>query len=280
MHDILTADHFSPSNRKISVTLANYFAARVVTVSIAGEKSFIDSGGRAKLSCVVYNGISASDPLSVSDSLPLRTKLREEFGIGNVRLVGVFGRLTAWKGQHVLIRALPALPGIHAIFVGEALFNENEYADSLRTLAADLGVVDRVHFAGFRSDIAAAMSEVDVVAHTSTSPEPFGRVLVEAMLARRPLIASAAGGAAEIVTDRVDGLLIEPGNPAKLAEAILEVFGNPGAMQKRVEEGYQTAVTKFSLDNFLAGIDAVVADLVSVKGCETPMMSASYRGST
>ncbi len=117
-------------------------------------------------------------------------------------------------------------------------------------------------FAGFRNDVAGAMAEVDVVAHTSTSPEPFGRVLVEAMLARRPLIAAAEGGAAEIVSHGHDGVLVPPKNPALLANAILALLENPSATVVLLEAGYKTAITRFSLEGFLARVDAVIAEVI------------------
>ena len=122
----------------------------------------------------------------------------------------MFGRLAAWKGQHVFIRALAGVPDLHAVIVGGALFGEEAYEADLKRLCAELGVADRVHFLGFRRDIPRLMRMMDLIVHASTAPEPFGRVLVEAMLARTPLIASRAGGALEIVQDRVSGRLVAP----------------------------------------------------------------------
>ena len=259
LHDILTADHFSYSNRRIAITLANRYASRVVTVSKAGMQSFIDSKGRPELSCVVYDGIDERGFVPVTASTGSSISIRKEFGIADAPLVGDFGRLTPWKGQDVLIRALPFLKGVHAVFVGDALFSEMEHKESLRSLAEELGVADRTHFAGFRENIADIMSEMDVVAHTSTSPEPFGRVLVEAMLVRRPLIASDAGGPVEIVENGKDGVLVPPGNPTLLAAAIRDVLENKASSQIRVDHAYDTAISRFSLEKFLAGVDAVAA---------------------
>jgi glycosyltransferase involved in cell wall biosynthesis len=291
MHDILTADHFSPANRRIVVILANIFARRVVTVSKAGLDSFVDAGGRPEIATVVYNGIDAST-FAATDTATARDEIDNEFnlamsppirggGIGTsakrganatVPLVGVFGRLTPWKGQDVLIRALPSLPGVHALFVGEALFNEDTYAASLRTLATELGVANRTHFAGFRNDIARMMAAVDIVAHTSTSPEPFGRVIVEAMLARKPVIATAAGGAVEIISDGQDGLLVPPGNSRLLAAAIQDLLANPDRAAAIAKRGYETAVTRFTLDAFLEGVDRVAAEAVgSTQAAKEPM---------
>ena len=81
------------------------------------------------------------------------------------------------------------------------------------------------------------MRSVDLVAHTSTSPEPFGRVIVEGMMARKPVIASNAGGAAEIIEHGRSGLLTAPGSVAELREAIQRVAQNEQL------PGTQTAVT-------------------------------------
>ena len=256
MHDILTADHFSPVNRKVGVFLANRFAARVVAVSRAGRQSFIDAGGDVRRVTVVYNGLDAADFTPGKNSPDLRV----EFDTGSAPLVGVFGRLTAWKGQDILIRALPKLPNVHAVFVGEALFNEHEYAASLRTLAAELNVADRCHFTGFRSNIPELMSGVDVVAHTSTAPEPFGRVIVEAMLAGKPVIATDAGGAAEIVTHDSDGLLVPMNDPAALAAALDGLLKDPLKSASLAAEGCRTATRDFTIQNFLRGINAVAND--------------------
>jgi glycosyltransferase involved in cell wall biosynthesis len=259
MHDILTADHFSSSNRRIAIALANRFATRVVTVSQAGRRSFIDAGGNVDLVTVVYNGIDPAGFAMPTDTD--RKSLRDSLGVGNAPTVGLFGRLTNWKGQHVLIDALKSLPGVHALLVGEALFNEDVYADSLRKLAADSGVADRCQLTGFRTDIAPLMNACDVIAHTSTAPEPFGRVIVEGMLAGRPVVATAAGGAAEIVTDSVDGLLVPPGDSEKLADAIRRLLDDPALAAKLTAQARKTAVEKFGLDTFLSGCDRVAREV-------------------
>jgi len=256
LRDILSSEHFSFINRKIAVMLANRFATKVITVSKAGLASFQDSGGRLGLGTVVYNGI---DPKPFDDShfRENREKLCQEFPIGDAPVVGLFGRLTSWKGQHVLIRALQSLPGVHAIVVGSALFSEDTYADSLRGLATELGVADRIHFTGFRRDIPQLISAVNIVVHTSTAPEPFGRVIVEAMLARRPVIATNAGGAAEIIVDGQNGILTPLSDPQALANAIRGLLEEPERAVALANAGYETAVKDFSLASFLRNIETV-----------------------
>ena len=78
----------------------------------------------------------------------------------------------------------------------------------------------RVHFLGFRSDIPELMTACDLIAHTSIAPEPFGRVIVEAMFSGKPVVASDAGGAVELIEHGKTGWLTPPGDVLKLAEII------------------------------------------------------------
>ena len=93
--------------------------------------------------------------------------------------MGVFSRLAAWKGQHVVVQALAHLPEVNCIIVGDALFGEQAYAERLTTLINDLGLAGRIHFLGHRADVPKLMRAVDVMVHPSIAPEPFGRTLVE-----------------------------------------------------------------------------------------------------
>jgi glycosyltransferase involved in cell wall biosynthesis len=106
------------------------------------------------------------------------------------------------------------------IIVGGPLFGEEAYAAELVRKVDALGLADRIRFLGFRSDIPVLMRSMDVVVHSSIAPEPFGRVVVEAMLAGRPVVASAAGGVLEIIEDGSTGWLYEPGSADALAKAL------------------------------------------------------------
>ena len=117
----------------------------------------------------------------------------------------------------------------------------------------------RVHFLGFRRDIPRLMRMMDLIVHASTAPEPFGRVLVEAMLAGTPLIASKAGGALEIVQDRVSGRLVTPDNAAELQGAMAETLASPAAASAMAANAYRVAITKFSTEVMIDGIRREIA---------------------
>ena len=190
LHDILSLEHFSQSNRRIAVFLANRFASLIIANSQATKTAFIESGGKEQLVKVIYNGFDLAKYDINGDR---NTRLKQELNLEGRYIVGHFSRLSPWKGQHILIEALTHCPEATAILVGDALFGEQEYVAKLHQQTKNLELGDRVHFLGFRSDIPQLMSMCDLVVHTSTAPEPFGRVIVEAMLCGKPIIAAAAG---------------------------------------------------------------------------------------
>jgi glycosyltransferase involved in cell wall biosynthesis len=262
LHDILSTEHFSPTNQRIAVTLANRFAAVVIANSQASQSAFIAAGGQAKLSQVVYNGFNPSlDRAARCQRQPLRQELgftAQEF------VVGHFSRLAPWKGQHLLIEALTHCPpSVSAILVGSALFGEEDYVQQLQQQVKDLQLEHRVRWLGFRSDVAELMAACDLVAHTSTAPEPFGRVIVEAMLCGTPVVAAAAGGAIELVEQGVTGWLVTPGDPLKLAMVIQQCYDRPD----RAMEIAITAQTQASQRFDLGEIDRQLEQILLQIGC-------------
>jgi glycosyltransferase involved in cell wall biosynthesis len=258
LHDILSADHFSAFTRCVSVQLANYLVERVFVNSEASREAFVASGGDGDNTHVVYYGIDA-EPFDRVNGSAIEA-VRRELSLPDAPLVGVFSRLAEWKGQDVLIRALPALPDVHALLVGDALFQDDvQYKKRLEALTAELGVGDRVHFLGFRDDIPRLMKAVDIVLHTSTAPEPFGRVIVEGMLAQRPVIATRAGGAEEIIDHNNTGLLVPPGSASATASAIRYLIERPERAQTITEKGYQSAKSRFSVPKMRRKVSSCIA---------------------
>jgi glycosyltransferase involved in cell wall biosynthesis len=255
----------------MAVWWANRFVDAVIVNSEATRSAFVHSGGSKSKTHLVYNGIDASPFETTSDAEVQR--IREAIGTEGVPCVGVFSRLAPWKGQHVLLDALADVPGVHALLVGDALFaGDRPYAKSLQSQARGLGIADRVHFLGFRSDIPALMRAVDIVAHTSTAPEPFGRVIVEGLLAGRPVIATRAGGASEILNHGETGYLVPPGDAQVLAD-VLRTLTAPALseeatisedIQKVVDAGSSMARTRFSVNRMHNGIENCVEACMGV----------------
>jgi glycosyltransferase involved in cell wall biosynthesis len=261
LRDILTAEHFSPVLRRVAVYFGNRYATRIVCNSQATADALIAAGGdRAKIT-VVHDGVDAA-PFDVPADI---AELRAQIAPGAPTLVGLFGRLTPWKGQHVLLEAIATIPSAHAVLVGDALFGEQAYAATLYERAAQPDLGGRVHFLGFRSDVPALMRAMDILAHTSTASEPFGLVIVEGMLARRPVIATAAGGALEIVLPQQTGLLVAPGSVAELHDALQRLLANPAEAARLAAAGRERAERHFSLAALFHGLSAVLASIASTR---------------
>lgn len=262
LHDILTTEHFSQTNIRLDVALANRVAVRVLAVSHAAADAFVAGGGNRAKVRVVHNGVDPQLFLSAKRQSRVRSELRLSGIPHSAPLVGCFSRLSQWKGQHIVLDALRELPEAHAMFVGDSLFGQEEYSAQLRARAATLGISDRVHFLGARADVPNLMCAADVIVHPSIAPEPFARVVIEAMLSGKPLVASRGGGTVEIVEHGKNGLLFTPGNATELASAVGRLLSNPKEASDMGNAARSYAVANLSLQSMLAEVGQHVREVV------------------
>ncbi len=190
-----------------------------------------------------------------------RQAAREALGLPPDRFaVALVGRVSDWKGQDVLARALadPALASIGALglVVGDAAPGHGESAAALDRLAMELGVEERLLRLGFRSDVDVVLGAVDAVAVPSTRPEPLGLVALEAAAAGRPVVAAADGGVAEVVRDGHTGRLVPPGEAHALAAALRGLADDPAAAERMGRAGRADVAERFRLDRMLERIEA------------------------
>jgi glycosyltransferase involved in cell wall biosynthesis len=251
LHDILTTEHFSPTALKIQVRLANRFATLVIAPSQAVAEAFVAGGGDAARILVVPNGLDAEGKTSPE-------ALRAQIAPNAHLLIGVFSRLAAWKGQHVVIRALAELPNVECLIAGGPMFGEDDYARSLDLLVRDLKLASRVHMLGHREDVFDLMRCVDIVVHPSVAAEPFGRTLVEGMLAQKPVIATSTGAASEILAAGETGILVPPGNAQALAQAIRSIADGTPASAMMGLRARQRALETYSAEQMRRGLAAAV----------------------
>jgi glycosyltransferase involved in cell wall biosynthesis len=149
-------------------------------------------------------------------------------GDGPVR-IGMVARLDAWKGQHLVIRAFAqaGLDGLATLtFFGDASLGDQAYADSLRSLARDLGLRG-VFFAGFVDDVSDAIDGLDVAVQYSLRSEPFGQNVLQYLARGRVVVAAREGGPTEWIRDGVNGLLVAPRDPAALGRVLRALVEDP-----------------------------------------------------
>jgi len=145
----------------------------------------------------------------------------------------LLGRLTTWKGQEVLARAL-AEPGLRnagaiGLVAGDAWPGEERHVRALELLRDELALDDRLRLLGWREDLDVLYGAADVVCVPSTLPEPLGLVALEAAAASQCVVASNAGGLPEILTDGETGRLVAPGDARALASVLSELAADPVA---------------------------------------------------
>lgn len=181
-------------------------------------------------------------------------------GIGNRNQkdfnVLLAGRLTHWKGQHIVLEAAKAFknePRVKFWLAGDALFGEAEYKKELLQKMQD-DEITNVSLLGHVDDIQGLMSTADLLIHTSITPEPFGQVIVEGMAAGLPVIASNEGGPVEIVVPGETGLLIQPGDPKILAESITWMLDHPEERQRMADNGLKRVKEHFVIENTVTDI--------------------------
>ena len=189
-----------------------------------------------------------------------RTAARAELGLREDELVVAhLGRLVRWKGQDVFIRALAraaqAIPNARGLIVG-AWHAEDEKPGPLgggesyyRELSA---LVERlsapVTFAGFLRDPDKVYAAADIVVHTSTAPEPFGRTVIEAMIAGCPVVAANAGALPEIVVNGATGILTPSGDVVALADALISLLTSEARRAQMGNAARQRAEAEYTLD--------------------------------
>lgn len=180
-----------------------------------------------------------------------RQQVRAEWGVAPHEIaIGLVGHVLRHKGHEEFIRAAARVAGefptARFMIVGDdSLSSDKEFMPFLRRLADELNLSSRILFVGYREDIPRVMAALDVVAAPSWA-EPFGRVVVEALASRRPIVATRAGGIPEIVKDGVTGLLVPPKDPQALAQALLRLCENP-ELRERIGQLGPAAAQRFDV---------------------------------
>ncbi len=189
----------------------------------------------------IYNGITCDREFRETPSLRVMLNL----AVDDV-LLGVVGRFHKQKGHIILIEALPIIlrhaPTTHVVCCGDG-----EEKDRLKRATKNLGLEKHVHFLGVVADAYRILPQIDVVIVPSLW-EGMPNVILEAMAAGRPVIASHIAGMDEVVVDGKTGLLFKPGDPQALAEAVLKLIGNNSLLQQMGSAAFEQAQQKFRIE--------------------------------
>ena len=235
----------------------------LIYISEAVQRSHLEAGVDRQTGRVVYNGLEISE---FDHAIDAERDGRDFALSGDDLAVGIVGRLERWKGHEVFLRAMAevvkTVPEARGVAVGDMVPHDPDYRSELLALRDELGLADRVFFSGFRPDISAVMSALDVLVLASTRPEPFGRVLIEAMAAGKPVVATDAGAAREIMEDGVQGVLVPPGDVTSLAHAIERILTCPDLAVAMGQKGRARVRERFTVQQYVDGVQAVYRDVL------------------
>ena len=219
---------------------------------------------------VVYDAIPRR--FELPPAREARTALRIE---SDTFTVAVVGRISDWKGQAVLVRALadPLLAeiGAVALVAGAPAPGQERFADEVRELALRLGVDERVRLLGFREDISSILAAADAVAVPSTYPDSFPNTVLEAATCGVAVVAADIGGLPELVQPGTTGLLVEPGDAHGLAAALRSLADEP-ERARAYAEAAAVALEPLSPERLVAAVHDLYDEVVAVERPTTALL--------
>jgi glycosyltransferase involved in cell wall biosynthesis len=207
---------------------------------------------------VIYNGLDAARIVPRRET----SAVRRAFDVGpDSPVLVMIGNIKRWKGQDVVVRALREVvtrqPHAVCLFVGQAAEADRPFQQELDALVRELSLSSHVRFIGYQEQIADVLNVADVAIHASSAPEPFGRVLLEAMALGKPVVGARAGAVPEIVDEGVTGLTFEPGNWRELSQAILALLADRSRAARMGSAGRARLVNHFGIGVNVARTEAV-----------------------
>lgn len=228
---------------------------------------------------VIHNPVDAArfDPGNID-----REAARARLGLdGNELVLAVVAQLTPWKGQddaiRILARLKPRHPRLRLVLAGSAKFaarsarfDNAAFERELHRMARELGVEDETLFLGECDDVPAVLRALDVLLVPSWR-EAFGRIALEGMSMELPVLASDAGGPAEIVRNELDGLLLPPRQPDAWAPAVAELLAHPERRRAMGRDGRMRAKEQFTVRQHVNRVIAVYDAVVNGKRKSRPL---------
>jgi glycosyltransferase involved in cell wall biosynthesis len=249
-------------------------AARVVVVCDFVREMLSKIGFAERQLHRIYNGIAIERFRSaVRGTLRLELKLP-----AGAMLVGMVGNVRGPKGQEHFIRAARRIAdkesAAHFVISGDL---HPTLTPPLRLLVNELGLQEKVHFLGFRSDVPHVLADLDVFVLPSTS-EGFPLVVLEAMAASRAVVATRCGGAEETVVDGKTGLLVPVGDDEAIAEAVMKLLHDPQLRAQLASAGHRECTRSYSVSTMIESYESLYRECIPGAAATEELSEAAYAG--
>lgn len=233
---------------------------KIIYNSFATSKFWNVNSIIARKSVVILNGLESIKKILTEKEIQ---KIRLNFFNANSNeiVIALIGRINSWKGQSILLEGFVELAklntNIKLVFIGSTPPNQDYLIDDLHNKIAEYNITEKVAIIPFQKNIADFWQSIDIAVVPSTEPEPFGLVAVEAMLAKKPVVASNHGGLSEIVVNNETGLLVEPRNVNELIIALQKLIENEELRKSFGQKGYEKAIKEFSVEHYTKKIEGI-----------------------
>lgn len=236
--------------------LLYHFSDKIICNSSATENNIVKRELRnSGKTIVVHNGIPFNEnPKDFS---------KKEFGFSDEDIIiTLVGRISRLKGHKWVLETINKYfknnRNIKILFVGSPVPNQEHYLLNIEEYIQSNNLSNTVKIIPFTTNLEGIWSVTDIALMPSTEKESFGLVAVEAMLAKKPVIASNHGGLKEIVSDNENGFLVEPNNNEAFKLALEKLINDPLMRKKFGDKGYQTVISKFSVEKYVQKIEDIL----------------------
>jgi glycosyltransferase involved in cell wall biosynthesis len=263
-HGHVLHGYFSPAKTAVFRWLETRLAAvsdALVAVSEAVKRDLVDIGVASPDKIrVVPLGLQLAH---LAGELPRGALRRETAAPDDVPLVGMVGRLVPIKDVPTFLGAaqqvLERRPEVRFALVGDG-----EERPALEAESRRRGLGGTVTFCGWRRDLVAVYGDLDVVVNASRN-EGTPVALIEALAAGRPVVATRVGGTPDLLADGAHGRLVPPGDPAALADAIVETLEESEAARRRAQAGREHVLGRHSIGRLVRDVDELYRELLAAK---------------
>ncbi len=252
-------------------SLQTRFFVRFLDAVISVSDSYLEYVTGQKLkpkrACRVYNGLDVTkfDGLYSPEQ---KEELRCEFNVGkDDLLIGMVGNIDYWKGQLVLVKAtalvVEKFDNVKVVLVGKTAKGAEKYEEEIKACIEAYGLEDKVALSGYRQDVPALLNAFDIFVHASVEPEPFGRVILEAMIMKKPIIATNSGGTPEQIVDGESGLLVPMNDEQAMADAILTYVNDMEKARQFGVNAWRRIKEKFSIRQMVEGVEKIYREILT-----------------
>ena len=261
IHEIL---NFPKILSKFFPNLIYFFSDTIIFNSEATKSNYLKyKKAISKKAVVIYNGLERNFPILDDKE---RTQLKEKHNISKEdRVLGLIGRINPNKGHHLLVEAFQNISKtrehLKLLFIGSEVKGKEEVLINLKNKVAEAGLEDKVVVIPFQKNIWKYWDIIDIAVVPSTIEESFGLVALEAMLSKKPVIASDLGGLKEVVIDEKTGYLFNPFVKGELEATINKLVFDTEKMSRLGEKGYEIATNNFTLTKYTSNFENVYIDL-------------------